>query len=364
MNKSARPKRICYVVCYKDPNYIRTLTLVSALEKLPNVDLKVVKNSQRGLLRYLEVPFKLLVARLSFHPDTFIVGFRSQEIFWALCPAMAGKPKIFDEFINLHDYLVSEHKKFAENSVVTKMLDGYMRWVFSRCRKVLSDTEAHAQLSSVLYKVPRHRFQVVPVGADEKTFYPRPTSQHSDFEVFFFGNMLPLHGINIILDAIKLLEEQGKSQGLHFTIAGGRGNAKMMSYVQDFIKQHGLEKLVSHRDWIPYDELPKFVAAADLCLGGPFGDTGQAHRVITGKTYQFLAMGKVTLIGKIDQETPFRNKQNCLLIEQGSVKAVAEAIHWADQHKTQLPKIAIAARKLYADNFSITHISSILQKLI
>ena len=48
---------------------------------------------------------------------------------------------------------------------------------------------------------------------------------------------------------------------------------------------------------IPYESLPDAIVSADLCLGGPFGCTGKARRVITGKTFQFLAMEKPIVVG-------------------------------------------------------------------
>lgn len=112
--------KVCYVLCYRDPNYVRSQVLTEALRKIPGVELILIKNRHRGLLRYLEVPLRLIYTRLRYRPDTFIVGFRGHEVFWLLYPAMAGRKIIFDEFINLHDWLVDEHHKFPEESNITK----------------------------------------------------------------------------------------------------------------------------------------------------------------------------------------------------------------------------------------------------
>ncbi len=48
----------------------------------------------------------------------------------------------------------------------------------------------------------------------------------------------------------------------------------------------GVDRRFKYQIWVPFDELPKHIAAADICLGGPFGDTLQSRVGWTGKTVQ------------------------------------------------------------------------------
>jgi glycosyltransferase involved in cell wall biosynthesis len=357
--------RVCYVVCYKDPDYIRTITLTSALAKIDNIELKIIKNKKRGVLRYLEVPFKLFFARLSFKPDVFIVGFRAQEIFWAFYPSMAGKKIIFDEFINLHDWLIHEHHKLKEGSFTSRIIDSYMRWVLKRSDQVLEDTEAHAKLSQKIYKVPAEKLVAIPVGADETIFYPRPkTHKTGKFEVFFYGNMLPLHGLDVILESIKLIKEKSQFKNMHFTIIGGKGSPEMIQKVTNFIKNNSLSDFIEYKQWVNYKDLPDYIANADLCLGGPFGNTSQAKRVITGKTYQFLAMAKPTVIGENYELAGFVDKKNCLLVKQGSADDLSTSILWAVRNSERVDRIGRAGRRLYEEHFTMKPISQILERYI
>lgn len=350
--------KVCYVVCYKHPDYIRTQVLVAALEEIQSIDLVVVKNKHRGIWRYIEVPAKLLIARLKYRPSVFIVGFRGYEVFGLLYPAMVGKTKIFDEFINLHDWLVNEHKKFKPNSIAIKMADAYMRWVMGRCKLVLTDTDEHAQLSRKIYSLPASKMKAVPVGADEALFYPRKTkSAEGRFEVFFFGNMLPLHGIDIIISAIDELLRSPNAANYHFTLAGGRGSPEMLAKIDSFIKTSPHPENITHFPWIDYAELPKYIARADLCLGGPFGDTGQASRVISGKTFQFIAMAKPTVIGRNPSHQLFKDKKNCLVVRRGNTTELAEAMAWAFSNRSRLQAIGDAGRQLYLNHYSTKHIA-------
>ncbi|MEI7761537.1 MAG: glycosyltransferase [Thermoleophilia bacterium] len=278
---------------------------------------------------------------------------------------MAGKKIVFDEFINLHDWLVNEHRRLRADSLVARLIDRYMKWVHSRSDLILSDTEAHARLSAKTYETCRSKFVAVPVGTDERTFYPRERARRSDrFEVFFFGNMLPLHGMSVILESIESLAETRRIHGIHFSLVGGRGNPQAIRRISDFIETNRLGSSVTHLDWVPYQDLPDHIASADLCLGGPFGNTGQARRVVTGKTYQFLAMGKSTIIGAVEDLTGFEDKHNCLIVEQGAPELLADAIEWAFEHRDRLEGIGSHGLALFESHFSQHAQQQTLRRLV
>ena len=192
-------------------------------------------------------------------------------------------------------------------------------------------------------------------------FKPVPFISHEDkknlFSVLFYGSFLPLHGINIILAVAHIL----KDKPISFTIVGGRGKA-----LRDFneMKKRLNLKNIIHKKWVPYEQLPDVIQKADVCLGGPFGNTGQAHRVITGKTFQFLATGKPVIVGKIEHDYGFRDKENCLLVSQGNEMNLAEAILWCSENQDRLSMIGSKGLELYRNNFSIDRIRKILQELL
>lgn len=356
---SSERRRVAYVVCYRDPEYVRTLSLARALDALDATDLVLVKNRRRGALRYLETLTRSLVVRFRLRPDLWVVGFRGHEIFAALYPLMRGRDIVFDEFVNLHGWLVEERRLLRPDSLAIQVVDAYMRWVLKRSTAVLSDTDAQADYSSRVYRTPRSKFVVVPVGTDEETFFPRAQAARADgkLEVLFVGTMLPLHGTSVLLDAIRLLEAHGELAKLHFTLIGGRGKPTALAEIRRFIEENRLDDSVTHVPWVDYAELPGFISRADLCIGGPLGDTPQARRVVTGKTYQFLAMGRAVLVGDVDDATEFVDGENCLRVELGSAEAVAGAIGWAISHRDQLNEIGARGRGLYEHRFSVRHIA-------
>jgi glycosyltransferase involved in cell wall biosynthesis len=129
------------------------------------------------------------------------------------------------------------------------------------------------------------------------------------------------------------------------------------------IKQTDLDN-VTHIEWIAFERLPQLIAQADLGLGGPFGNTGQAHRVITGRTFQFLAMAKPVVVGELVGDYGFKDKVNCLVVPQGDEKALADTIYWAFRHKTEIGQIGQKGYELYQSRYSIKQISEKLKKVL
>jgi glycosyltransferase involved in cell wall biosynthesis len=122
---------------------------------------------------------------------------------------------------------------------------------------------------------------------------------------------------------------------------------------------------IKHIDWVEYQELPRYIAQAALGLGGPFGDTGQAGRVITGKTFQFLAMAKPVIVGMYNgDDDGFEDKVNCLQVPRGDEQALANAISWAFEHGESLKRISQQGYDLYRSRYSIQKISGKLKGII
>lgn len=110
------------------------------------------------------------------------------------------------------------------------------------------------------------------------------------------------------------------------------------------------------------------LASTDLVLGGPFGGTPQARRVVTGKAIQALALGKPTVIGHIDADYGLVDRANCLLVQQADAVALAQTIRWAFNHRDMLSAIGDRGKKVYAERFSTraiaTRLAPRLQSLI
>jgi len=348
---------VCLVTCYRTPGYVRVKSLEAGL--LANdVDLSIVRNKQRSCLRYIEVALKLIKNIIFVKPDIYFVTFRGYEILPIVLLVGIGKKVVFDEFVNLIGWTVFEHKKLKQNSFATRSLTSGYRFLLKRTTRIILDTKSHAEYSASLMKLPIGKYQSVPVGTDEEVFNSLKSlrKDNGKFQVLYYGSMLPLHGIDYVIESAVNLQNR---KDIEFSLIGG-GTALRRSV--DVAISKGAN--IKYQKWVPYAELPQVIADADICLGGPFGGTTQSQFVVTGKTIQFLRMGKPVIVGKNKESGVFKDKINVLIIDQASSKSLEKAIVWAYKNKKSIKKIGKNGIKLYNDCFSNKVVAKSIEKLL
>lgn len=343
--------KVAVVTCYKQPDYIRAVTLRRAVAAQKDIEPVVIKNTHTGVLRYAEVLWKVLKVRFSQKPDAYLITFRAYELLPFLLMIAGRKPVLYDEFIN-PILVVREHQSQKTGAVKAMMstwqiFAKFYYWLIHSCRFILTDTQAHADYSAALSGISLKKYKALPVSTNEELFKPTESKSHGTaFRVFFYGNMVPLHGLTYIIETARLLRSY---PDIELLLIGGDEKAKRLV---EQARSDGAN--LRHRKWVDFDQLPALIHEADICLGGPFGGTTQSDVVVTGKTYQFLASAKATIIGKGKAtKDHFKDKENCLLVDQANPPALADMLVWAYRHRRDLPTIGKKGRQTYDEYFSI-----------
>lgn len=356
-------RHLGFVLSYHLPKYIRSTTFRAALEENPSVVLDDAVNTSPKLKRYVETFGKIKKILLKRQTRLWLVNFRGHEIYWPVRWLVGKKSKIiFDQLISAYDAWVNERKTFKANSLIGRVVYRIEKAIMADADYLLTDSSSQAAYYADLYRVPMEKFTVIRGSVNESLFSPVSTPKKFDFPedfiIFTYGYFIPLHGMHLILPVAEMLRDLP----VRFMIAGGRGKA-----LTDFLatrERKGLTN-ISHTPWINFNELPSYIRGAGLCLGGPFGDSKQAKRVITGKALQFLACQSPTVIGLSDETREmFTDKVNCLLVKLGSPEAIAEAISWGYHNREKLPEIARQGRLTYEKYYSMEILSRDLNAFI
>ena len=239
--------------------------------------------------------------------DAVLVGYPGHLDLGAARHIARGRPVVFNPLVSLTDTLVADRRRFRAGSLPARILAAVDRKAFAAADLVVADTGAQAELFTT---IGARRVEVCFVGAEERTF--RPGWRHSDdFTVLFVGKLIPLHGLDTVLEAARLVPE------LPFRVVGSGQLDRLLD---------GRPPNVEHVPWVEYEHLAGELHRASCALG-IFGTSAKAARVIPNKVFQALACGTPV----VTADTPaarelLRDGESALLIPAGNPQALAAAV--------------------------------------
>jgi len=251
--------------------------------------------------------------------DAMIVGYIGQpDVPYAKLLSFSRVPIVFDPLVSLADTLVDDRQIFKPGSFEARLVNALDGISFHMADRVLCDTCQNLLFYVAKFGVRRRKMDVVYLGADERVFFPRPKSPSSSFVVLFYGKFSPLHGIEHIVRAAKLLERE---RDIKFKIIGtGQLRERIISISRTLGTRN-----VSFESYVDYHSLPGVISDADLCLG-IFGTNQKAHRVIPNKVFQCLAMRKPIVTADTPAVREVLGQDAAMLCPAGDEQALADAI--------------------------------------
>jgi len=245
----------------------------------------IVKLLAEHLRAYLSMSIKYL--SLPNH-DFVLVPYMGQFDLLFLKPLALIRKKtiVWDFYTSLHETLVNDRKLINKNSIYSILLF-LLEWIGTRFASILFiDTRSHAELIRNKFHL-RKEVYWVPVGSEKNFAATNKKRAKKDFlEVLFYGRLSPLHGVEIIVKAAKILEKN-KNKFNFILIGEGQDSKK----IDEKIISYNL-KSIKRYSFVPYEHLPYWISRADICLG-IFSSNDKAQRVVPNKLYQCLAMDKI-----------------------------------------------------------------------
>jgi glycosyltransferase involved in cell wall biosynthesis len=240
---------------------------------------------------------------------------------------LLGRPLLLDAFLPLHDTIVNDRGLLAHGPA-ERLLWHFEKACLRRADLIIVDTDCQGDYYAEEFGLPRERFITVLVGA-EPQFSPDPPSGDDATDllgppdgapiVLFYGQLIPLHGVETIIAAAQL----ARGSGARWVIIG-RGQLENLLRAR---RIESLQPAIEWIEWVDYNRLPAVIVRATLCLG-VFGRSAKAARVIPNKVFQQLACGKPVLtrhspaVDELSQRFP----RSVLTVAPGDAAALAEAV--------------------------------------
>ena len=402
--------RVCFFGTY-ERDYPRNRTLVEGLKRAGwqvmecHVPLWEKERDKSGrylgpfslVLRAVELKLACLRLLLKYvftvgRYEVMLVGYIGHfdmPLAWLLT-RFPRRALVFSPLISLYDTLVDDRRSVAEGTLMSRFLRWLDRQACAKADLVLLDTEAHIDYFVQAFNLPRKRFARVFVGAMESvaleggdgegangeggsggtpwedapavgTPAEGTPSEGAPFRVLFIGKFIPLHGLPFMLEAANRLKDVPDIE-FHFV-----GSGQLTDEIHETARRLNLEN-VRFTDWIPYEQLYRFLQGRGVCLG-IFGTSGKAVRVIPGKVFVALSAGKAV----ITADSPAVREllvdgESAVLCRRGDPEALASAIRRLHGDRELLRSIAEGGSRVFRDHASTEQIgrsaSAVLEKLV
>lgn len=308
----------------KNLSYIRNTQEINLLKE--NADnCTVIGSAHKSyIIRLFKVYSKLLFTSLRNY-DIIFIGFAPQlvlPLFWRKFRKSNASYIIEDFFISLFDTLCCDRKKIKPDSLPGRFLHYIDQTTLFHADVIICDTNAHGRYFIDEFNADPSIIFTLYLQADTSIYHPleteRPDYLDGKYVVLYFGSVLPLQGVDIVLEAMNLLKDQEK---LYFYFIGPIKDKKL-------IASKPISDNIQYIDWLSQKDLAEYINYADLCLAGHFNSSiAKAQRTIPGKAYIYQAVKKPMILGDNPANHElFTDDANVTFVEMGNAQALADAI--------------------------------------
>lgn len=229
------------------------------------------------------------------YPGIFVV-FLSQFL-----PKAKQPETIFlDAFISIYDTIVFDRKLIKETNILARSLKKIEGRCFEIAKYVLTDTQQNALYYAHLFRIPIEKFVALPLSTNELDYQvQQPLSRdwsmlarrkNRAIQVLFIGTLVPLHGVEVILQAARSL----KNTGIRIRIIGDGQQRSIIESALEYI-----DNVVWLDRWLSPKTLNEEIHSSDICLG-IFGESAKAQRVCPYKIYSYACCGAAIITSATD----------------------------------------------------------------
>ena len=276
-----------------------------------------------------------------------------------LARLICRKPIIYWSNLSIYHTLIEDRKKAEPNSLYAKFIHFTEKYVLSHSKLIITESKAQSDYFVKEYNLNKEKFRNIITSADESLFKSIPfREENKTFNVLFFGSFIPAHGVETIIEAAKIIQNE-KEIVFNFW---GDGPTKQEN--EKLANKYQLQN-VKFFGYFTYDKLLPAIIESDVCLG-IFSNSKKAAHSIPNKVLQILASQKplITMDSIAMQEIFLENGKNCILVPGVDPKSLANSILELKNDPGKRKNIAISGFKLYNEKLSNKIIGKKLLELL
>lgn len=371
------PLRVCYFGTYRE-NYGRNRILIAGLRAQGVTVYEChstlwqgiedrVQQVEGGVLRpafwrRVAGVYRELIRKHRQTPpyDAMILGYPGpfDAFLGRLLSWRRRRPMLLDHYMSL--YLIALERGLVTPTSLKGRLLRLVEGLGLRLPdRLLSDTPEYIAFHCRTYGLQPERFLLVPAGADEQLYSPRPDLAPPDdcFRVTYYGTFIPNHGLPLIMAAVELLKEKPE------IVFDFYGEGPELPAAQAFAEQAKLPNVRFH-GWLAKEQLPQVMAESHLCLGA-FGQTPQSLMTVQNKIWEAAAMARPIISGDSPtMRNTFTHGQEIYLAPRDDARALADGILALQADDELRQRMGQAARTRFLEGNSVVALGARLRRAV
>ncbi|MFM1651713.1 glycosyltransferase family 4 protein [Brevibacillus sp. B_LB10_24] len=240
--------------------------------------------------------------------------------------------------------LFYEAKVERKSLVLTKLARKLEISAYHKCDVLICVTE---ELKNIIIRetgIDPGKVIVVPNGVDVLVYDPqkyRAKRLFAEFTVGFVGSVISWQGLNLLLTAIKELQEEGV-----FIRAVIVGDGPARGEWQQLAEELGLSEYTKFVGRVPATEVPEYISGFDICYSGQLPLKIGVMYLSPLKLYEYMAMAKPVIASNFaDAGKLVKNGVTGYLFEPGNLEALMSCLREAYAAGGNLVEMGRAARE-------------------
>lgn len=276
--------------------------------------------------------------------------------------------KVTTEFyISMYDTYVNDRKTITANDTKAKKLllrdrnlidiSSILIFLNESEKKFYLNIAGKSEEGKSIYTVP------LTTGRKKKALLPFANSKHDQIVLCWWGTLIPLHGLDKIIAAAKIL----KASKINFELYIFCTSEEKSKPYRAYIENNRLEDCVfiDNSKIFSNHSLDNFlVQHCDIAFGN-FGDSEKAKTVMVNKIVEAASMGIPVITQKTSALNEYYNDNESIYFADSSAQGISEKIIELSDQKQQMKIVSKNCYQLYKSCFSkeayIRRISSILE---
>lgn len=181
------------------------------------------------------------------------------------------------------------------------------------------------------------------------------------FNISYIGGFEPLRGIDTAIRAMpKILK---KIPSARLLLVGGEGTKAYEEGLKNLCKKLKVEEHVFFTGWVPFQQVPSYISASDVCLV-PHYASDATNVGVPHKLFQYMALEKPVVVTNAKALQRIVEESECgIVIPSGDYDRMAEAIVKLHDNKGYAKMLGLNGRRAVERKYNWTNESRKLCQL-